>query len=287
MKIIPVKRLNSLLVVTPRAHYLDTVSTWVQRLDAAPDANFARKLYVYPVQNTTASRLADLLTRIYSGNGRSDGSSNKQKSIGSDYSSTAPGMQMESIGSSSSKSSRSSVDTGFANTADTAASAVSSTVEGLGGDHLGDVEEVRVVADDENNALMIYASGKQYDLIASALEQLDVVATQVVIEASILEVTLTEELRYGLEWSFNGGLGSKYTGNGTLDFNNGTPSSLFPGFSYAISRSPGDIRAVLNALSQDSLVNVISTPSVMVQDNNNAYIHVGDQVQVQQGSAIN
>jgi general secretion pathway protein D len=116
---------------------------------------------------------------------------------------------------------------------------------------------------------------------------MDVVATQVVIEASILEVTLTEELRYGLEWTFNGGLGSKYSGNGTLDFNGGTPSALFPGFSYAISRSPGDIRAVLNALSQDSLVNVISTPSVMVQDNNNAYIHVGDQVPVQQGQAIN
>ena len=80
VRIIPINRLNSILVVTPRAHYLDTVGGWVERLDSAPDSNFEKRLYVYPVQNTTASRLADLLSNIYAG---SRGSSRSRSSSGS------------------------------------------------------------------------------------------------------------------------------------------------------------------------------------------------------------
>jgi general secretion pathway protein D len=140
------------------------------------------------------------------------------------------------------------------------------------------LENVRVVADEDNNALMIHATGKQYDLIKTALEQLDVVATQVIIEASILEVSLTDELRYGLEWSFNNNIGDDYDGVGVLAAAAGGPTAIAPGFSYAITNSVGDIKAVLNTLSEESLINVISTPSVMVLDNHTAYIHVGDQV---------
>ncbi len=73
-----------------------------------------------------------------------------------------------------------------------------------------------MVADDDNNALMIYATGVQYDLIKAALEQLDIVATQVIIEASILEVTLSDELRYGLEWTFSNDIGNQREGTGLL-----------------------------------------------------------------------
>jgi general secretion pathway protein D len=140
------------------------------------------------------------------------------------------------------------------------------------------LENVRVVSDDDNNSLMIYATGKQYELIQTALEQLDVVATQVIIEASILEVSLTDELRYGLEWSFKNGIGNDHDGKGLLATAAGGPASIIPGFSYTVTNSIGDISAVLNALAEESLINVISTPSVMVLDNHTAYIHVGDQV---------
>ncbi len=287
VKIIPIKRLNSLLVVTPRSHYLDTVNTWVQRLDAPPDSKFAKRLYVYPVQNTTASRLADLLTRIYSGGG---GGSNRTGRTGGgalDSGGVAPGMSMESIGSGSSGGSGGGGNVGanFGSN-DTDDSVASSSVSGVGGESMGDVEDVRVVADDENNSLMIYATGKQYEIIADALDELDVVATQVIIEASILEVTLTEELRYGLEWTFKNGLGTSYDGLGQLTNSGSSPSAVSPGFSYSVTNSLGNISAVLNALAEDSLINVISTPSVMVLDNHLAYIHVGDQVPVRQGSFV-
>lgn len=276
VKIIPIKRLNSLLVVTPRSHYLDTVETWIDRLDAAPDSRFAKRLYVYPVQNTTAGRLADLLTSIYSG-GSKGGSS---RSGGNSYSQggVAPGLSNESIGGDTGGSSIGG-GSSYGDSGDSSGSG--SAVAAVVGSTGSEGEDVRIVADDENNALMIYATGKEYELISDALQQLDVIATQVNIEASILEVSLTDNLRYGMEWSFKNDIGSNYEGTGSFgDLNLGS------GFSYAIRNSAGNIKAVLSALSEDSLLNVISTPSVMVLDNHEAYIHVGDQVPVEQGSFV-
>lgn len=299
VRIIPVKRLNSILVVTPRAHYLDSVQTWIERLDSAPDSRFEKRLYVYPVQNTTASRLAGLLTNIYTGQ-QGQARSQAAGSYGS-QGGLAPGLTQETLGSSvtgggiSGTKNSSGLDSGglkglgggFGEQME-AASQVTN-VSGLAGDGEEEsaVADVRVVADDENNALMIYATGKQYDLITDALEQLDVVATQVIIEASILEVTLTDDLKYGLEWTFNNSLGDGYDGVGTLANAGGAPAAIAQGFSYTVTNSLGNISAVLNALAEQSLINVISTPSVMVLDNNTAYIHVGDQVPVRSSRYAN
>jgi len=289
IRIIPFKRLNSILVVTPRAHYLNTVATWIERLDANPNSAFERRLFVYPVQNTTAKRLAELLNNIYSGSG-GGGSGGSRQGVGRAGAGglagagatrqSAPGMSFESIGSASG-SATSAISGGSAGGGITAMSMGGGAVE-------SPLDDVRVVADDENNALMIYATGKQYGVISDALDQLDVVATQVIIEASILEVTLTDDLRYGLEWTFKNGFdtGNGYDGTGLFTSTADGPSPLTPGFSYTITNSIGNVSAVLNALSEESLVNVISTPSVMVLDNHTAYIHVGQQVPVSSGSTV-
>ena len=284
VRLIPIKRLNSILVVTPRAHYLDRVGAWVERLDAAPDSNFEKRLYVFPVQNTTATRLADLLNSIYAGSGGSSGSSGSSNSgsnsgFGQGQGDVAPGLSPEKLGSSS--------GTGGAGGGGMSAGISDSfgTSTGSGSSQFM-LEEVRVVADEENNALMIYATGKDYRKIKVALEQLDVVATQVIIEASILEVSLTDELKYGLEWTFNNSIGSDYDGVGVLAAAAAGPAAVVPGFSYTVTNSLGDISAVLNALAEESLINVISTPSVMVLDNHVAYIHVGDQIPVNSGTTV-
>jgi general secretion pathway protein D len=69
VRIIPVERLNSIMVVTPRAEYLERIKTWIERLDLEPDANFEQRLYVYPVQNTSATHLADMLSVIFTDTG--------------------------------------------------------------------------------------------------------------------------------------------------------------------------------------------------------------------------
>jgi general secretion pathway protein D len=268
VRIVPVNRLNSILVVTPRAHYLDQVGTWVERLDTPPDSNFEKRLYVYPVQNTSASRLAKLLTDIYSGGGQRSsggGGAGRQPDV-------APGLTPETLTSSSGSGSSAPKGGG-------SFSGMLSGGSGTGGGGFA-MSDVRVVADDENNSLMIYSTGKDYKKIEAALVQLDIVPTQVIIEASILEVSLTDELKYGLEWTFKNGIGNDYDGTGILANNDSAPAVSLPGFAYTVTNSLGDISAVLNALSKESLINVISTPSVMVLDNHTAYIHVGDQIPI-------
>ncbi|MCP5130103.1 MAG: type II secretion system secretin GspD [Pseudomonadales bacterium] len=285
IRVIPIERLNSIMVVSPRAHYLDIVQKWIERLDEAYYSEADMRLYVYPVQNTTAERLATLLNSIYSGNMTQQPGSSRSNTGSAGGGGIAPGMSPESIGSSSATSGN--YQPGNNNRGADRGESIS-TVSLAAGDGNSLLGDVRVVADEENNALMIYSTGMQFRIIKTALDQLDIEATQVVIEASILEVTLTDKLRYGLEWTFKNGIGDDYNGRGLLTTAaTAAPSVIVPGFSYAVTNSIGDISAVLNALSEDNLINVISTPSVMVLDNHDAYIHVGNQVPVISGETIN
>jgi len=295
VRVMPFVRLNSVMVITPRAHYLDRMETWIERLDRAPENGAERRLYVYPVQNTTASRLATLLNSIYAGSG-GGGGRNVMDNRG-----VAPGLNQESVGRNGGAGGTGGRSSGMGGargqSMNRGAGGASTSVSALNMSEDGTEKpgsEVRVVADEENNSLMIYSTGMQYKTIKNALEKLDTPPTQVLIEASIVEVTLNDALQYGLEWTFNGQLGgSRYEGVGVLsdgEFNfggvDGPAAQLANGFSYTISGGAGDIKAVIQALSTESLINVISTPSVMVLDNNVATIQVGDQVPVNNGSTV-
>lgn len=168
---------------------------------------------------------------------------------------------------------------------------------GSGGPSAG-MEEVRIVADTENNSLLIWATNQNYERIIGTLQKMDVTPRQVLIEATIAEVTLTGQLQYGLQWFFNNDVGSNkgkdYKGIGALGLGSGnlkindtvtaggsaTPVVL-PGsanaFSYAITDSAGLVRALLRTLAGDSKIRVLSSPHVMVIDNQQAVILVGDE----------
>ena len=255
VRIMPVERLNSIMVVSPRAHYIATVQAWIEELDSIEDPASEPILQVYPVRNGNAGQLASLLSTIYGGSGGASGTSG----------SVAPGMtQATSGGGADGSNQRRDVSSGG------------------GTFDLGD--DVRVVSDDYNNTLLVYATPYEYQKIERILNKLDVVATQVLIEASIVEVTLRDDLEYGLEWAFDNNLGGGDSGRGLLDLGGGLQPQA--GFSYTITNSAGAVKAVLNALAEDSLINVISTPSVMVLDNHTASIHVGDQQPIQSQSTV-
>jgi general secretion pathway protein D len=296
VRVMPFVRLNSVMVITPRAHYLDRMEIWIERLDRAPENGAEKRLYVYPVQNTTASRLAMLLTSIYSGGAQSGGGRSAL-----DNRNTAPGMNQESIGGGNSRGgvgrngNNNNLRTGSGSRGGSGGGTTVSAIQldTGNGDTNDPAADVRVVADEENNSLMIYSTGMQYKTIKAAVEKLDVPPTQVLIEASIVEVTLNDQLKYGLEWTFNNQLGgSEFSGVGVISdgqFNfggaEGAVAQLAQGFSYTVSGGSGVV-AVLKALATESLVNVISTPSVMVLDNNVATIQVGDQVPINSGSTV-
>lgn len=256
VKVMPIDRLNAILVLSPRSHYIDTVSNWITELDTIEDVGAEPILNVYPVRNGDAAHLASLLSTIYGGSG--GGGSTSREGV-------APGTTRAQSGSG---------NTGTTNRGNTGGGAGSFTLEG----------DVKVVADRFNNSLLVYSAPFEYQKIERILTKLDVVATQVLIEASIIEVTLTDGLEYGLEWTFSNNLGGGDTGTGLLNLGgNLNPQA---GFSYTVTNSSEAVKAVVNALAEKSLINVISTPSVLVLDNHTANIHVGDQQPIQSQSTV-
>ena len=263
IRVMPVERLNSILVVSPREHYIKSVGEWIAALDSIEDEGSEPSLHVYSVRNGNAGQLAALLSTIYAeGSSTRAGDSSSRQSV-------APGMsQMTTGGLSADMPTRKSSSGGASQGASF---------------ELGD--GIRVVSDDYNNSLLVLATPSEYEKIERTLKKLDVVATQVLIEASIIEVTLTDGLEYGLEWAFDNNLGGGDSGRGLLDLGGGLQPRV-PGFSYTISDSASAVKAVVNALAEKSLINVISTPSVMVLDNHTAAIHVGDQQPIRSASTI-
>jgi general secretion pathway protein D len=106
------------------------------------------------------------------------------------------------------------------------------------------------------------------------------VPLQVLIEATIAEVTLNDRLEYGLQWFFSAGNNSFTFSTGET----GTVAPTFPGFAYVLGT--GDVRVVLNALTQVTDVKVISSPQLLVLDNEVARLQVGDEVPIVTRTAV-
>ena len=296
LRIMPIERLNSILVVTPRAAYLDEARRWIERLDQPSDNGAEPQLFIYQVKNVNARHLASVLSGIFGGQSgtgsvansgvapglaSATGSSLGQSGAANAFSNTAGGsLGLRSGGLLSGASS--AQNQGARNSAQ--ASPAQSTVSAnLGG--------VRVIADELNNSVLVWGSRAEYAKIEATLKRLDLPLTQVLIEASIIEVTLNDDLEYGLEWAFKDSRSTTdYTGIGTL---NAGSSSLNPltalgnGFSYALKNPAGNVTALLRALSTKTTVKVIASPSLMVLDNHAASIAVGTQTPIQSGTTSN
>lgn len=288
VRVVPIERLNSLIVVTANPQYLEEARRWIDRLDQ-PGNSSEPQLFVYPVQNGSAKHLATVLNGLFGGTGGSAQST----TASTPATGVAPGLNAASattggfgsvstlgqpaIGSAGVASGASALSTN-ARTTGTGLTPVTTAQIGL-----------RVIADEINNAVLIYGERRDYAKIEAALKRLDLAPTQVLIEASIVEVTLADDLQYGLQWRFTDGArgSSNLGGSGVLSRNSaGSLSNALAGFTYTLSDSLGNIRAVLNALAEKSLVNVISSPSLMVLDNHTASITVGNQQPIQSGSTI-
>ena len=132
--------------------------------------------------------------------------------------------------------------------------------------------------DEPNNTLLILATREDYQRVLGVIQNLDIIPNQVMIEATIAEVTLTDDLKFGLRWHLDGKK-SSYSFTGGSSF-----GSVFPGFSYALAAASAQV--TLNALSTITKVNVISSPSLMVLDKQTATLQIGDQVPIVTQSAV-
>ncbi|MCK5871314.1 MAG: type II secretion system secretin GspD, partial [Methylococcales bacterium] len=259
LRFVAIERLNAIMAISPQARYLTTVKRWVSRLDKA-NTSSSNGIIVYKVKHVDAEELANTLSTIITG---VKSKPKKDKSL-------APGVKSARIGRSNTSSKKSSRLT---NNLKGSNSAVSSVDQ---------LEGVNIVADPTNNALIIIATQSQYKMLKEVITQLDVMPLQVLIDATIISVTLTDELRHGIRWYFthkNGGASSG-SGIGLTDLATLAGAAFNPGFGYSFVSSADNIRAVLSAEAKDNKINVISAPSLMVLNNQEAVIQVGEKIPV-------
>jgi general secretion pathway protein D len=322
VKLQPIARLNAVMVVSAKPALLKTAGMWITRLDKSDTASTGIK--VYHVRYGDAKQIAFLLNDIFvgrSGGGLDSASNQIAPGAGVSLSSSGsdqPGLRIPgartSPGSSPSGSSAGFGGPGgvgggglgsqgasasdivasrsgpFGRGAAGASSGASSgstfgsaATPGAGGVLPG----VRITADTVNNTLLIYANQESYRIIEQTLRQLDRPQLQVAIDATIAEITLNDSLSYGVQFFIKGMDVGAHDDKGSAGLSTGASAIIartLPGFNFLLGPEL-EPRMILQALHNVTDVKVLSTPSVVVMDNQIATLQVGDQVPVATATA--
>lgn len=293
-RFIEIERMNAVLAITHNAKYLQDIESWVFRLDRTnPEASGG--VNVYRAQHVSAAALAETLSNIF-GTGTVRGS--RSASIASGRRSASAGNKSAGSTTGGSSSSSTSAASGSGGSimdkslsdrnqgGSGGSNSVTGNAFGSGGiNNNSEMAKVRIIPDDSNNALVILANSEEYAKIHRVLKQLDVLPLQVLIEATIVEVDLKNDLQYGIEWYLNKGhsaISGGDVGATGIDFTSIATGVATGGFSYAFASK--NINAILHAEATKDNINIISSPSLMVLNNQEASIKVGDSVPVQTGS---
>ena len=138
----------------------------------------------------------------------------------------------------------------------------------------------KAAADDKRNVILISASPADYKRILSYLERLDVTPRQVLIEATIAELTLTDDLRYGLEWYVKN---SMKEGSFTLQTLGQLGLDTSSGLAFQFVSDNQKFQAAINAFAQENKINILSNPRLMVIDNQEAKIQIGTDIPILSG----
>ncbi|MET0440600.1 MAG: type II secretion system secretin GspD, partial [Casimicrobiaceae bacterium] len=290
IRIIPIERMNALLVISPNPVYVEEAKKWIERLDGSGGGEGAR-FYVYNLQNQRAERIAPLLQQALTGRVTQQTTSTTPT--------LAPGTPAGTIVNPPTFAATPSQPVPAPETP----RPVTPTRPGAPGDGVGIARNVQVVADKDQNTLLLVATPSEFSLVDQALKKLDVQSRQVMIEVTIAEVTLNDSLTFGVEWLFKGGApsgrgsGGFFAPGGTPAFNPAVPVAsavaavglgIAQGFSYIINNAnfPGGIQAVLNLLDQYGNTRVIANPHLAALDNQKATIKSGDRIPINQQTFV-
>jgi len=262
---IPLERLNLLFVSARTQKDFAQARQWIERFDQPSDSEERHLRYLH-VKNTDATVLAQQLSAALGfGGGSFTSSSNNgdnTQSTGNSGSANNVSGNRQGFGSGNNRSQQS-------NNASQPNNRSASRGGGFGG---GD--NASIVADELNNALIVRATDFEYQEIQTLIEKMDVLAPQVLIEATIAEVTLIDDLRFGVRWFFENA-----ESTATLSDNvAGAIGPVFPGFSYTFIDN--SVEASIDALASVTDVTILSAPSLMVQNNQAANLQVGDEVPI-------
>jgi general secretion pathway protein D len=293
LQFVPLERMNAILVIAARAELVDQVQQWIGRLDRS-DRSQEKRLFVHYVEHGEATKIASVLQQLFG--------SVSDSPVIVIPGATAPGLdtvianapaqapqpvdiynditQQPAIQSQVPYQQQPPEPQPLDQPPLQAQPAVAPPLSGPGGGISAAHGEIRIIADDQNNAIFVLASERDYKLVQTAIEHLDIGLLQVLIEATIAEVSLTDNLRYGVQWFFE-------HNNSSITLSrvaSGATNALFPGFGYLLAADNATV--VIDALEAVTDVNVISAPQVMVLDNRVARLEVGDEVPIATQSAV-
>ena len=295
-----ITRQNAILVVTSKPQLLKTAATWITRLDSP--ANGGTAIKVYRVRYGDAKQIAQLLNNLYV-KGASDNSADSATNQIAPSSGATPltvaqrltGGAPPTAATSPSASPQTAQAKTFGGIPASANSALSAAMSGDEGTGAAALPGVRITADAANNSILIYANAENYQIIQRTLDQLDRPKLQVAIDVTIAEVTLNDALNYGVQFFLAnkfGGLVNTTTGqllptSVTVNPVTGvsTTSSTYPPGFNLVAGNPNSPQLILNALHALTDVKILSNPSLVVLDNEEATLEVGDQVPITTGSA--
>ena len=283
---------NAVLVVAARPHLLSAAAQWIQRLDS-PNASGAG-VHVYKVRYGDAKQIAHLLNSMFGGAGAGDADASQlapgagAKQLSASERLTGGRPQTSGLGASGTSGAAAAANSGaaggnspFGGLQSAALTSAFNEAASGGGGANALLPGVRITADPADNSLLVYASAESYRVVERALQQIDRPKAQVAIDVTIAEVTLNDQLNYGVQFYISHHLGSIVNSGTGLPMTSADAPAAFNVF-VGNSATP---HAIINALHQLTDVRILSNPSLVVVDNQEATLEVGDQVPVSTGSA--
>ncbi|QRP63705.1 type II secretion system secretin GspD [Rhodanobacter sp. FDAARGOS 1247] len=333
LRFIPIERTNALVVISTQPDYLREVGDWIARIDRG--GGNEPQLFVYDVRNIKASDLARYLANIYTNGAGGGGTGDSGGQVGpgltgatlgsaENASGTSMGSTAGGFGNAADGSRNGGIGGGINGTdsngglnmgsaRDAGGSGTSGGFGSTSGSSFGNAAggngaagdqqysssdgSVRISSVDSNNQLLVRARPSQWEEIKSAIGKLDNVPMQVQIETRILEVNLTGEFQFGVQWYLEGLTGSTTTsddsGNSVLvpgqpyrhrQIGLGQGGNAFRGEPFFYSFLNSNLQVAVRAMETSGNTKTLSAPSMVVMNNQTASIAVGNQIPINQTS---
>ena len=269
-----IERINAILVTAPARRGFDEIERWIEILDAASQEQ-VEQLFHYRVKNLSAKELGDTLSSVFESNDNRDDEDTNPRLRGTrdeqpvvfEPPSGNPDNQQELAQTSAPSSSEGARSNGAGN-------AIAANLA------------VKIVADEATNSLLIRSTARDYRQLLTTINQLDAVPLQVMINAVIAQITLTEGNEFGVDWS-------RIAADSTLNpISTETTTNYTPSgrgglmFSKSFIDGAAQVDATLEAISVNNDVQLLARPSLTVINNQEGEIQIGSQVPVEQGQAI-
>lgn len=242
---IALERINGILVVAPPNSGFTDVATWVEILDERI-GQVREQVFIYKVKNLEAAKLASTLSSVF----KLDKKAAEEKKR----------REKSKPGTPAATSSNGTVP-------------VSAELE------------VTIVADESTNSLLIRASPRDYRQLLETIYRLDEVPKEVMINVVLAEVKLTESTQFGIDWQaiFGGRrltIGSNLkppAGNFPAEPNpSGDDAPSLAGLTgLTLNYISGQLNALLNIIASNNELSILSRPSLLVRNNEEASINIG------------